>query len=166
MLKQLYPDTYIDSTYKIDFESLYEHGFRGVLFDVDNTLVPHDAPADEQAIAFFHRLKEIGFKACLISNNKEPRVKSFSEQVDCLYVYKAGKPLPRGYEEGMKKMETNIENTLFVGDQIFTDIWGANRAGIYSVLVRPIHPKEEIQIILKRYLEKIVLFFYFRRFKG
>ena len=60
----------------------------------------------------------------------------------------------------MKRMGSDVGNTLFVGDQIFTDVWGANRAGIYSILVKPIHPKEEIQIVLKRYLEKIVLFWY------
>ena len=60
-------------------------------------------------------------------------------------------------------METNPSNTLFVGDQLFTDVWGAKRTGIYSILVKPIHPKEEIQIVLKRYLEKIVLFFYYRK---
>ena len=65
----------------------------------------------------------------------------------------------------MKNMGTDEKNTLFVGDQIFTDIWGANKAGIYSVLVKPIHPKEEIQIVLKRYLEKIVLAGYRRHLK-
>ena len=59
-------------------------------------------------------------------------------------------------------MKTEKDNTLFVGDQLFTDVWGAKRTGIKSILVKPIHPKEEIQIVLKRYLEKIVLFFYKR----
>ena len=59
-------------------------------------------------------------------------------------------------------MKTTKENTLFIGDQIFTDVLGANRAGLYTIMVKPIHPKEEIQIVLKRYLERIVLFFYFR----
>ena len=57
-------------------------------------------------------------------------------------------------------MGTNKKNTFFVGDQLFTDVYGANRVGLYSFLVKPIHPKEEIQIVLKRYLEKIVLHFY------
>lgn len=60
-------------------------------------------------------------------------------------------------------MGTDRSNTLFIGDQLFTDVWGANRAGMYSILVKPIDPHEEIQIVLKRYLEKIVLFFYKRR---
>ena len=69
---------------------------------------------------------------------------------------------PGGYEEGIRKMKTTKENTLFIGDQIFTDVLGAKRAGLYTIMVKPIHPKEEIQIVLKRYLERIVLFFYFR----
>ena len=162
MLQMMYPDEYLESTYQIDFEEMYNKEYRGVLFDIDNTLVPHGAPADERAIALFRRLKEIGFQTCLISNNKEPRVKSFCEQVGSSYIYKAGKPLPKGYLEGIRKMGIKKQNTIFVGDQIFTDVFGAKRAEVYTILVKPIHPKEEIQIVLKRYLEKIVLFFYFR----
>ena len=66
------------------------------------------------------------------------------------------------YEKAMKIMKTVPENTMFVGDQLFTDVWGAKKAGILTYLTKPIHPKEEIQIILKRLLEKIVLFFYHR----
>ena len=65
----------------------------------------------------------------------------------------------------MEIMGTDFSTTLFVGDQLFTDVWGANLTGIYSILVKPIDPKEEIQIVLKRYLEKIVLFFYLREQK-
>ena len=65
--------------------------------------------------------------------------------------------------EAMRLMGTNAENTLFVGDQLFTDIWGANRCGIRTVLVNPIHPREEIQIVLKRFLEKPVLAAYERK---
>ena len=60
-------------------------------------------------------------------------------------------------------MQTTTDNTLFVGDQLFTDVWGAKRVGIYSILVKPIDPKEEIQIVLKRYLERVVLHFYRKR---
>lgn len=165
MFKSLYPDKYLKSTYEINFEQLYEQGFRGILFDIDNTLVPHGAPADARAIKLFQKLHTMGFKTCLISNNKEPRVKSFCEQVGSLYIYKAGKPLPKGYLEGIRRMGTKTENTLFVGDQIFTDVLGAKRANLYTIMVSPIHSKEEIQIVLKRYLEKIVLHFYFRTLK-
>lgn len=87
----------------------------------------------------------------------------FHDQVQVQYIFKAGKPKISGYERAMELMGTDRGNTLFVGDQIFTDVYGANRAGIHTILTRPIHPKEEIQIVLKRYLEKIVLFFYAHR---
>ncbi len=161
-----YPDREVDSTYDIDFETLYKNGYRGVIFDIDNTLVPHGAPADERAIALFERLRTIGFQTMLLSNNKEPRVKMFHDGVHSPYIYKAGKPGRTGYQNAMEQMETNVTNTLFVGDQLFTDVWGAKRTGIFSILVHPIHPKEEIQIVLKRYLEKVVLFFYHRQLKG
>lgn len=160
MLKKFYPSIYMDSTYEIDFERLYKKGFRGVLFDIDNTLVPHDAPADERAKQLFKKLHEMGWKTCLISNNKEPRVKLFANTVDSLYIYKANKPFVASYYHAMELMNTDKKTTLFVGDQIFTDIYGANQAGIPAILVKPIHPKEEIQIIVKRYFEKVVLIFY------
>ena len=160
MLESFYPDHEVDSAYEIDYEGLYEKGYRGIIYDIDNTLVPHGAPADERAIALFERLREIGYQVMLLSNNKEPRVKMFNDSVKAKYIFKAGKPGRAGYERAMRELDTTPENTLFVGDQLFTDVWGANRAGIYSILVKPIHPKEEIQIVLKRHLEKIVLHSY------
>ena len=127
--------------------------------------MPHGAPADERACALFAHLKELGFQCMLLSNNKEPRVKMFNDAVHVSYIYKAGKPKPGNYRKAMQEMGTDATNTIFVGDQIFTDVYGANLAGIRTILVKPIHPKEEIQIVLKRYLEKIVLFFYERQQK-
>ena len=143
MLEVFYPDRLEESAYGIDYEALYEKGYRGIIYDVDNTLVEHGAPATARAKALFERLHGIGFSAVLLSNNKEPRVKSFAREVRYAdYIFKAGKP-----------------------SQLFTDVWGAKNAGIYSILVRPIHPREEIQIVLKRQLEKIVLYFYRRKQK-
>ena len=163
MFKVFYPDEYYDSAYSIDFEKLYREGYRGVIFDIDNTLVPHGAPADERSIAFFERLKEIGFEATLLSNNKEARVKMFNEPVGVHTIWKANKPSAKGYMEAMKLMGTDGTSTFFVGDQLFTDVWGAKNAKIRSFLVKPMNPKEEIQIIIKRRLEAVVLFFYLRK---
>ena len=162
MLQCFYPDRYIRSTYLIDFKNYYEQGYRGIIFDIDNTLVEHGAPADERSIALIESLKALGYKIMLLSNNKEPRVKMFNDAVQVQYIYKAGKPGKNGYEKAMEQMGTDVKNSLFVGDQLFTDVWGARNTGIYSVLVQPIDKKEEIQIILKRYLEKIVLASYKR----
>lgn len=165
MLETFFPDEYFDSTYVIDFAGYQREGYRGILFDIDNTLVPHGEAADERAITFFEGLRKLGFRTCLVSNNKRPRVESFARQVGAEFIFKADKPSRRGYEEGMKRMGTNRANTLFVGDQLFTDVWGAKRAGIRSFLVKPMNPKEEIQIVLKRYLEKPILRMYERKKK-
>lgn len=160
MFQTFYPDLWIQSVYSYDFEAAKKDGYRAALFDVDNTLVPHGAPADEKAIRLFDRLRELGFSTCLMSNNKEPRVKSFADQVNSPYLYKAGKPFPKGYKRALEITGSAPENTLFFGDQLFTDVWGAKLAGIQCILTVPIDPKEEIQIVLKRYLERIVLHFY------
>ncbi len=163
LFEAFYPNCYVRSAYVIPYEKLYEEGVRGVIFDVDNTLVPHDQPADDRAKELFERFHAMGMETCLLSNNKEPRVAAFAEAVGTKYLYKGGKPSTRGYLKAMELMGTRRETTIFVGDQLFTDIYGANRTGIVSYLVKPIHPKEEIQIVVKRYLEKVVLYFYVRR---
>ena len=156
----LYPSEYYDSTYSINFKKYYNLGYRGIIFDIDNTLVPHNAMHDDRSRRLFKKLNELGYKICFVSNNKEPRVKEFNKEVGGYYIYKAGKPKKKGFIEAMEKMNTTRENTLFVGDQLFTDIWGANNAKLHSILVKPIDKKEEIQIVLKRYLEYPILKLY------
>ena len=134
-----------------------------MIFDIDNTLVPHGAPADTRAKELFARLTKIGFASCLISNNQEPRVRMFNEEIGTNYIFNAHKPARTNYIRAMELMETDRSNTVFVGDQLFTDVWGAKRTGIRNILVKPMYPKEEIQIVLKRYLERIVLYFYKRK---
>ena len=165
MFEKFFPDEYVASTYVIPFEKLYEEGYRGVVFDIDNTLVPHGAPADDRAKKLFKRLEDIGFSSCLISNNQEARVKMFNRDIGTDYICNAHKPSTKNYIRAMEIMGTDRTNTIFVGDQLFTDVWGAKRAGIRNILVRPIHSKEEIQIVLKRYLEKVVLHFYTKKKK-
>ncbi|MDO5417608.1 MAG: YqeG family HAD IIIA-type phosphatase [Lachnospiraceae bacterium] len=163
MFQCFYPRVWADSAYGLPYEKMAEKGIRGLIFDVDNTLAFHNAPADEKAVELFARFRELGLEACLLSNNKEPRVKAFAEAVGAHYVFKGGKPGTKGYRKAMERMGTDRAHTAAVGDQLFTDIWGANRAGIYSILVSPMNPKEEIQIVLKRFLEKPILWAYRRK---
>ena len=86
MFEKFYPDSYVESAYVIDYEGLYKKGYRGIIFDIDNTLVPHGAPADDRSIALFKRLKGIGYECLLLSNNKEPRVKMFNDAVHVNYI--------------------------------------------------------------------------------
>ncbi|MCC8047112.1 MAG: YqeG family HAD IIIA-type phosphatase [Clostridiales bacterium] len=165
MLECFYPDEYLDSAYVVDYAGFYKRGYRGIIFDIDNTLVPHGAPADDRARVLFGDLKSLGFECCLLSNNQRERVEMFNVDIGAHFIEDAHKPSRKGYERAMERMGTTKENTLFVGDQLFTDVYGARRTGLYSVLVKPIHPKEEIQIVLKRYLERIVLYFYQRQLR-
>lgn len=163
MFNRFYPDEEAASVYDIPYDALYEKGIRGVIFDIDNTLVPHNAPADENVFRLFARLGKLGLKTCLLSNNREPRVAAFAEAVGgSPYIHKGGKPGVKNYRKAMERMGTDCLTTVFVGDQLFTDIYGAKRAGIRNYLVKPIHPGEELQIILKRYLENAVLYCYHR----
>ena len=157
MLERFYPNEYLESIDDIDFEMYYRQGIRGIISDIDNTLVPHGAPADKHIIEVFERLHKMGMDTCLISNNQEPRVEPFAYAVDSKYIYNAHNPSTKNYVKAMELMGTDVTSTLFIGDQIFTDIWGANRAGIQTVMVRQIDKKEEIQIVLKRIPEKFVL---------
>lgn len=117
MFDKFFPDEYLASTYVIPFEELYEKGYRGVIFDIDNTLVPHGAPADERAKKLFTRLNKIGFSSCLLSNNQKPRVEMFNQEIQTAYIYNAHKPSIKNYEKAMKIMGTTKERTLFVGDR-------------------------------------------------
>ena len=156
----------MDSAYNIDYKKLSEEGIKGLIFDIDNTLVPHGMPADAACIALFEKIHGLGLKTVLVSNNKEPRVKPFADAITSLYIFKADKPMKKGYLKAMEMMDTTKDNTIFIGDQLFTDVYGARRCGIFSILTKPINPKEEIQIVLKRYLEKIVLYFYAKELKS
>ena len=128
MLERFYPDEYWDSAYSIDFEEMRDKGYRGVLFDIDNTLVPHDAPADERAIGLFARLRELGMAGCLIANHKLPRVEPFAGAVGAQFIENAHKPRVKSYQKAMDLMGCTKENALFVGDQLFTDVYGAKRS--------------------------------------
>ncbi|SES86865.1 YqeG family HAD IIIA-type phosphatase [[Clostridium] polysaccharolyticum] len=166
MFKKFYPDKWVDSAYVIDFEELYQSGVRGIIFDIDNTLVPHGFDADKRSIELMERLKKTGFQICLLSNNKQERVERFNKDVNVLYIYDAHKPSRKNYQKAMELMGTDLKTTVFIGDQLFTDVFGAKRLGMPNILVKPMNPKEEIQIVLKRYLEKAVLHFYKRTSGG
>lgn len=165
MFKRFYPDELVDSVYVIDFNKLYNRGFRGILFDIDNTLVKHGEDATVRATNLIKDLRQAGYKVCLISNNNKERVERFNKNIQVDYIYNAHKPSTKNYLKAMKLMGTTSNNTLFVGDQLFTDVYGAKRAGMTTILSKPIDPKEEIQIVFKRYLERIVLYYFLKNRK-
>jgi len=160
MSSVLFPDKEYNSIHDIPFKELYDQGYRGIILDIDNTVVEHGAPADEKAIEFFNKLRSLGFKTYILSNNKEQRASGFAQAVGSPFIARANKPLPGNYRFAAQEMGCTAENTIFIGDQIFTDISGAKLAGIKAFLVKPIYRDPEIQIVIKRFFEKIVLYFY------
>ena len=156
----LFPKEEFSSTYDVPFDRYYSYGVRGVIFDIDNTLVLHDEPADQRSIELFTRLRNLGFSTCIVSNNGYERVSVFANATGSDYVENAGKPGPAGYIKALESMKLPKDKVIAIGDQILTDIWGANNAGIYSVLVRPLGPEKYFHIVLKRIIEIPILALY------
>ena len=162
MCRKYYPCEYVESVFSLDYRKIYALGFRGVIFDIDNTLVPHGDDSTEEVDRLFEELHRIGLRTALLSDNDEERILRFIANIDTVYVAEAGKPAPEGFLKAAALMELDPDRTLFIGDQVFRDIYGANRAGIRSVLVRFIGHETAKKLGVRRRLEKIVLFFYTR----
>lgn len=140
--------------YAVDYRALYERGFRGIIFDIDNTLVTPNAPSDERARRLFRDLHEMGYATVILSNNTGRRARIFAEEVGADVVPGAHKPLPGKYRAAMRLMGTDESSTVCIGDQIFTDIWGAGNAHIASILTDPFTQRELFLVRWKRFFEK------------
>jgi len=160
MLKKFYPFEYVDSVFSIDYKKLYNKGYRGLIFDIDNTLVPHGKDSTKQIDDFFKYIQDIGFKTLLLSNNCEERILRFLENIDSLYICEANKPSTTNYDKAIKMLGIKKEEAIFIGDQLFTDILGANKSNIDNILVKYLKQKNETKIGKRRRLENVILKFY------
>ncbi len=157
MLKRFYPMYYYDSVRHIDYNKLYKEGKTALIFDLDNTLAPFDIrEPDEGIIGFIQGLKDKGFKVCIVSNNKGNRVQIFNQKLGLPIVPKAGKPKLAGITRAMGIIDAKKDECVMIGDQMFTDVWVANRLGIVSILVKPIADRDEFTVKLKRGIEGVV----------
>lgn len=154
MFKKFRPDIDVNSVYEVDFDSLYDEGIRGIIFDIDNTLVAHDAPCNERSDELVQKLMDKGFRLFILSNNDEERVNRFIKNIKIDYIYKSGKPSSKNYYAAFERMGLNREEVIAVGDQLFTDCLGAKNAGIRFIRVGIVDKKEPPHIKLKRVLEK------------
>lgn len=158
MIKKLYPTQMIQAIYDLPLDTLKEAGIKGIIFDIDNTLVPYDeAEPNEQIIAFFEKLKAEGFSITLVSNNNEDRVIKFNERLKVFAIHKAQKPRRKYLRRALDFMKCTEQEAILVGDQIFTDVYGGNRLGLATYLVQPISDKDEWQVKLKRKLERYII---------
>ncbi|MGN0517145.1 MAG: YqeG family HAD IIIA-type phosphatase [Acutalibacteraceae bacterium] len=160
MFKVFYPYEYVDSVFSIDYNKLYDKGYRGIIFDIDNTLVHHGDDSTKEIDELFITIQKIGFKTLLLSNNDEERVKRFLKNIDSLYICDAEKPKVHNYLKAVEMMSIDKGQALFIGDQIFTDILGANKSGIANILVQFIRAEGEKKIGKRRQIENIILKFY------
>lgn len=164
MLEVFFPNLYVKSIYELPLEELKSMGIKALVFDIDNTIVPFDvAEADDSIIDLFKKIKSEGFKICLFSNNNKKRVQLFNNKLKVLAVHRAGKPRIKKLKLAMKKMGTDEKSTALVGDQVFTDIFCGNSAGMYSILTAPVCNRDQLVTKVKRGAERIVLKIYFRR---
>ena len=104
LFEKFYPDIWMDSTYEIDFDELYKKGYRGLIFDIDNTLVHHGDDSTPEIDALFLKIQKIGFQTLLLSNNTEERIQSFLKNIDSLYIHDARKPETAGYYKAAEMM--------------------------------------------------------------
>lgn len=142
----------------IEFEKLDKHNVKGILLDVDNTLIDYHKNLSNKIINWVQEAKDRGFKVCILSNsNKEEKIKKVADTLEIKYIMFARKPLQVGFKKAIKLLDLKPENIAMVGDQVFTDVLGANISKMVSVYVDPIDRKEYWYTSWKRPIEDLIL---------
>lgn len=157
MLERWYPWGWAPNVFAIDYAKLQALGYKGILFDIDNTLVHHGADATPKVEALFRELDAMGMKTLLLSDNSAERIQRFNKHIGVPYIAEAGKPDPAAYRRGAKMLGLPVEQVVCIGDQVFRDIRGANRCGMASILVDFIRLPQETHYGKKRVLEKYIM---------
>jgi len=154
----LTPDQHLDNIFELDVDYLQSLGIKGIITDMDNTLVAwNDRNISPRLAGWFSMLKSRGFKLFIISNNSRDSGGQLARELDIPAIFYAVKPRKRAFQVALDKMELSPRQVAVIGDQIFTDVFGGNRLGLHTVLVTPISEKEFFWTRLMRMLEKLVL---------
>jgi hypothetical protein len=159
MLGLFTPTAYFDALALVDLHEVKRRGYRVLLFDVDNTITTWNCPdVAPEVCRWFEELHELGLGGCIISNNSAERLSPLAERLGIDFFPKARKPLPFGYAKAMRQMGGTKADTLMFGDQLMTDILGANLAGLDSVLLKPISLAKEFRwTYVNRRLERVII---------
>lgn len=154
----LVPEYYFDTFDEATADFLISIGVKGIILDIDNTLEPYenDLPG-ERVLSWLSSLKERGISASFVSNNGRERVMLFNGALKLPAFYKAGKPFTKNIKRAMVRMGTSREDTILMGDQIFTDVLAAHISGIRAILVPPIKDKRDVITRFKRFLERPII---------
>ncbi len=160
----IYPRIYMESVKEITIEFLKNNNIKALILDVDNTILDFDKNMPEGIKEWCEHLKDQGIKFCILSNsNKEEKVKMVAKILNLPYFNLATKPFKRGFKKAINLLEEKEENIAAVGDQIFTDVIGANRCKLYSILVKPIAEKDLLVTKIKRPIENVIIKRYLRK---
>ncbi|MHB1611741.1 MAG: YqeG family HAD IIIA-type phosphatase [Sulfobacillus sp.] len=143
MISLLKPHLSVGSIFDLDIGILRKRGYRGLIMDLDNTLVAWNHPeAPQELLDWLAKVRHYGIDMCIVSNNLGRRVEEFAAQIGVSFIAKAAKPRRRAFRLAMRKMGTHRGDTAVVGDQVFTDILGGNRLKLFTILVRPVAAEE------------------------
>lgn len=157
MFSSFVPNQYVSSIYKINLEELKEKGMKSIIVDLDNTLVESDRKAATPLlIEWLERLQDLGFQVMIVSNNSKTRVSQFAIPLQIPFIHKARKPLSSCFRRAMSELDTEVNSTVMVGDQLLTDVLGGNRMGLYTILVVPISNTEGFFTKVNRRIERRV----------
>jgi len=165
LFKILKPKVYVNSVYNIDLKKLKKiKKIKGLIVDLDNTLVAWgEKEVSQRVIDWVREAKKLGLKICIVSNTNSKRVAEFAKIFNIPYHSKYFKPFSIAFNNGLKILDTKKSETVVIGDQIFTDMWGGNKLKLLTILVVPIVKKDSIGTFLHRNLEKIIISFWLRR---
>ena len=154
----LVPDYYFETFDMADAEFLSSIGVKAILLDVDNTLEPYENPLPTEKVRlWFEALKREGISAAIVSNNGKERIELFNKELGLVAYYKAKKPFKKRLKMAMERLGVSADETIFMGDQVFTDVWAARNAKIRAILVPPMKDKTDIFTKFKRLLERPIL---------
>ncbi|MGO4109958.1 YqeG family HAD IIIA-type phosphatase [Paenibacillus sp. YAF4_2] len=159
MFERLLPHLRVNSVYDIQLDELYKKGVRGIITDLDNTLVGAREPlATPQLTKWLDEVRDFGFKVVIVSNNNKTRVSKFANPLGIPFIHAARKPANKSFNKALSVLGLPVEQTVVLGDQMLTDVLGGNRMGLYTILVTPIAPADEgIMTRVNRRIERFVL---------
>lgn len=161
---QLYPKLYCEKITDITIDYLKKNNIKGLILDVDNTLIDYNKNMLPGLEAWIEKIKKNNIKCIIVSNsNKKDKVETVAKKLDIQYIFFATKPLKRGFKKAQKILGIENENIGVIGDQIFTDIIGANRSKMFSILVKPINEKDLIITKWKRPIEEKIIQKYLKK---
>ena len=154
----LYPKLYLNSVKEITLQILEKNNIKGIILDVDNTLIDFNKKMPDGIKEWAENLKQNNIKLYIVSNsNHKEKVGNTAKTLDVPYTYFAKKPLKGGLNKAKKALELPSEQIAVAGDQIFTDVIGANRAKMFSILVKPIDEKDIWATKIKRPIENKII---------